>query len=182
MRAGVRAPASVKACAHSERVAFLHAEHARALERRVSVSAPQTIEDACAFAWLQLLTRPHVAVARGPALLRWLEQTATREAWRIEARSKRDGLHGDIVLERLSAQTVPGADELGSATRADRRGREIAAEERVSLTTANKQIARAKRLLRAADVDAPARAHHAGRPGRAPGAGCVAPKASVGSR
>ena len=43
--------------AHSGRLAVLHGEHARALERRVSqrasVSAPQTIEDACAFAWLQ---------------------------------------------------------------------------------------------------------------------------------
>ena len=74
---------------HSERVAVLHDEHARALGRRVSrrasVSAPQTIEDACAFAWLQLLTRPQLELVRGAALLRWLEQTATREAWRIEA-------------------------------------------------------------------------------------------------
>ena len=103
--------------ARSERVAILHAEQARALERRVSrrasVSAPQTIEDACAFAWLQLLTRPHLALARGPALLGWLEQTATREAWRIEARRARDGPHGDIALER-GAPTVPGADELAA--------------------------------------------------------------------
>ena len=60
--------------------------------------------------------------------------------------------------------------------------REIAADERVSLTTTSHQIARAKRLLRAADVDAKARPQDAGQPGRKPGAAGVAPTTSACSR
>ena len=49
-----------------ELIAALHHEHSRRLERRVALRAradPQTIEDACSFAWLQLLT--HTAVDLG---------------------------------------------------------------------------------------------------------------------
>jgi hypothetical protein len=47
----------------SEQIAALHAAHARELERRVARRAradPRTIEDACSFAWMQLITHPSI--------------------------------------------------------------------------------------------------------------------------
>ena len=176
MQAPAHIPMKYSAVTRGERIAVLHGDHARALERRVArratVSTVHTTEDACAFAWRQVLTHPHVELDDRHGLLRWLEQTATREAWRLEARRERDA-RGDIALERwVSVQTVPGADELAAQRERialveqlperPRRVllrlalgysyREIAAQERVSLTTTNKQIARAKRLLRALEA------------------------------
>jgi DNA-directed RNA polymerase specialized sigma24 family protein len=167
------------ATARREQITALHGEHGRELERRVARRActdPQTIEDACSFAWLQLLTHPSVDL-RPPAssALGWLTQTATREAWRLQARQMRDGLLDPIMIEserRLRGPLAPAADELAAQhARLDlvaqipprpRRfllrlalgysHREISAQERVSLTTTDKQIARAKRLLHALDV------------------------------
>ncbi len=102
-----------------ERIALMHAEHARELERRVVRRAradPQTIEDACSHAWLQLLT--HRSVDLGPPAwgeLGWLTQTATREAWRLAARQVCDGLLDPDTIHserRLRGPVVPGADEL----------------------------------------------------------------------
>ena len=159
---------------HFQRIAALHREEALWLERRVARLAradPLTIEDACSFAWLQLLT--HMSVDLGPpshGALGWLTMTATREAWRLEARRVRDELvdHRAIDLHRPCGRTAPSADEL--AAQHARLGlvaeiperprrflmrqalgysyREIAAHERVSMTTTNKQIARGKRSLR----------------------------------
>jgi DNA-directed RNA polymerase specialized sigma24 family protein len=169
-------PTKKTTTARGERIAAMHGAHARALERRVArracASAPQTIEDACAFAWLQLLTHPHVDLSVRRRVLGWLELTATREAWRLDIRRARDGLGSDVALEDwLDAQTVAGADEVAAQRERlalvdqlparPRRfllrqalGRsylEIAADEDASLTTTNKQIATAKRLLRALD-------------------------------
>ena len=161
--------------ARFQRIAALHREEARHLERRVARQAradPLTIEDACSFAWLQLLT--HTSVDLGPpshGALGWLTMTATREAWRLEARRVRDELIDHRVIDqqrRLCELTAPSADEL--AAQHARLGllaeiperprrflmrqalgysyREIAAHEVVSLTTTNKQIARGKRSLR----------------------------------
>jgi len=157
-----------------DRIAVMHREHARELERRVASRAraePQTIEDACSFAWMQLITHPSIDVDSpfcGP--LAWITRTAVHEAWRLEARRARDELLDDVALKR--EQTAPAAD-LIAAQRArldlvaqipqrPRRFllrqavghsyREIAADEMVSLTTTNKQIARATRLLRALDT------------------------------
>lgn len=162
--------------ARNEQIAAMHRECARELQRRVTRRAhadPQTIEDACSHAWLQLLT--HHSVDLGPPdwrVLGWLTQIATREAWRLTARQVRDGLLDPATIHgerRLRGPVGPGADELADqharlqlvaqlAPRPRRfllrlalgySYREIAAHERVSLTTTNKQIARAKRLLRA---------------------------------
>jgi len=161
-----------------DRIAVMHREHARELERRVARRAraePQTIEDACSFAWMQLITHRSIDLD-GPSYgaLAWITRTAVHEAWRLEARRARDELLDDVALKRELRQweqTAPGAD-LIAAQRArldlvaqipqrPRRFllrqavghsyREIAADEMVSLTTTNKQIARAKRLLRALD-------------------------------
>lgn len=162
-----------------DRIAAMHGEHARELERRVAPRAraePQTIEDACSFAWMQLITHPSIDLdGQSYRALAWLTRTAVHEAWRLEARRARDELLDDVALERelrQREQTAPGAD-LIAAQRArldlvaqipprPRRFllrqalghsyREIVADEMVSLTTTNKQIARAKRLLRALDA------------------------------
>jgi DNA-directed RNA polymerase specialized sigma24 family protein len=154
----------------SQRIAALYRQEASGLERRVARRAradPQTIEDACSFAWLQLLTHASVNLGLQPGdALGWLTVTATREAWRLEARRARDEL---IDHRGLCERSSPSADEV-AAQRArldlvaeipERPRRfliaqalgyshcEIAAHERVSLTTTGKQIARGRRSLRA---------------------------------
>ena len=180
--------------ARFQRIAALHREEAHRLERRVARQAradPLTIEDACSFAWLQLLT--HTSVDLGPPshrALGWLTMTATREAWRLEARRVRDELIDHRAIDqhrRLCELTAPSADEL--AAQHARLGlvaeiperprrfllrqalgysyREIAAHERVSLTTTNKQIARGKRSLRT--LAAPVATSSSDGAGRSPG-------------
>jgi hypothetical protein len=66
--------------------AFYRAQHRR-IERAVAASTAgitqPVLEDACAFAWLQLVRRADIALdARGTA---WLARVATREAWRLAA-------------------------------------------------------------------------------------------------
>jgi len=66
---------------HGDEASLFEANHAQLLKIvRAAVNAsPQTIEDACAFAWVQLLRyqpeRRH--------LMSWLVKVATREAWRL---------------------------------------------------------------------------------------------------
>lgn len=162
------------------RIAVIYRQHARELERRVATRAraePRTIEDACSFAWMQLITHPSIELdAPCDGALAWITRTAVREAWRLEATRARDELLGEAALRReprRREQAMRAVDELAAQrARLDlvaqipprpRRFllrhalghgyREIAAQENASLTTTNKQIARARRLLRA--IDAP---------------------------
>lgn len=158
---------------------MLHREHASGLERRVGGRAHAdrpTVEDACSFAWMQLLTHHSVELASTHRVLGWLTVTATREVWRLGALRVRefpqdhDAIEG---LQRGREQFAAAADAI--ASHRERLGRveqlparsrrfivrlasgyshrEIAAAEHASATTTNKQITRAKRLLRAADAD-----------------------------
>ena len=163
----------------NDQIAAMHRRHERELRRRVarrSRADPSTVEDACSHAWLQLLTHPSVDLASPDwRLLGWLTVTATREARRLQARRVREGPLDPIAIEserRLRGPLAPGPDELAAQhARLDLVGqipqrprrflmqlalgysyREIAAHEDASLATTNKQIARAKRLLRALDV------------------------------
>jgi DNA-directed RNA polymerase specialized sigma24 family protein len=84
--------------------AQLFEQHAGRLEavvsRRVRTS-PANVEDACGFAWLQLVRRRHVAFA-------WLCTTAIREAMALDRR----GAH-TVCLEQIaeaSADTRYGLD------------------------------------------------------------------------
>ena len=167
----------------NDQIAALHRTHAGELRRRVawrSRADPETVEDACSHAWLQLLTHPSVDLASPDwRLLGWLTLTATREARRLQSRRVRDALLDPITIDierRLRGPIGPGVDELAAQhARLDlvrqipqrpRRFlmqlalgysyRDIAAREDASLTTTNKQIARAKRLLRALDSQEPA--------------------------
>jgi len=164
----------------NDQIAALHRTHAGELRPRVawrSRADPQTVEDACSHAWLQLLTDPSVDLASPDwSVLGWLTLTATREARRLQSRRVREGPVDLSTIERerrLRGPLGPGADELADqharldlvAQIPDRPRRfllqlalgysyrEIAAHEDASLTTTNKQIARAKRLLRALDSD-----------------------------
>jgi hypothetical protein len=115
----------------------------------------------------QLLTHASVNLGLQPGdALGWLTVTATREAWRLEARRVRDEL---IDHPGICERWAPSADEvaaqrarLGLVAEIPERPRrfliaqalgyshrEIAAHERVSLTTTGKQIARGRRTLRA---------------------------------
>ncbi len=171
---------SSTASARNEKIAALHRQYARQLELRVERRArasPETIEDACSFAWLQLLTHTSIDLdAPTRRALGWLTQTATREAWRLEARRRRDGLLDHVALDcelRLRERTALDAEQIvaqherlalvAQLPERPRRFllrlalgygyREIAAvHESVSLTATNHQIARARRLLRAVDA------------------------------
>jgi DNA-directed RNA polymerase specialized sigma24 family protein len=187
-----RPTSGASSSARNAQIAAIHGEYARELQRRVARRAhadPQTIEDACSQAWLQLLT--HRSVDLGPpdcGVLGWLTQTATREAWRLAARQLRDGLLDPATIDgerRLRGPLGAGADELADQhARLDlvaqipqrpRRFllrlalgysyRDIAAHEDASMTTTNKQIARAKRLLRALDTPQEPAPRGSARPG-----------------
>jgi DNA-directed RNA polymerase specialized sigma24 family protein len=87
--------------------AQLYREHHAALQRSVgrAVNAPPAcIDDACSFAWLQLLRlQPDRETVFG-----WLRTVAIHEAWRLAARERRD-----VHLELLPAwHERYGADEL----------------------------------------------------------------------
>jgi DNA-directed RNA polymerase specialized sigma24 family protein len=162
-------------CDRREQIADLYAKHAMQLLRLVARRAgatPHVIEDACSFAWMQLLTHPHVDL-RPPHWrpLAWLTQTAVREAWRLARREGRAAVLSEYMLEHVIVERdklAPSNDEiaalrarlalLGELPQRPRRFLlrqmlgytydEIAELEGVTWTTTNKQLARAKRLLR----------------------------------
>ena len=77
-----------------------------------------TIEDACSFAWLQLLTHPAVELDPTHArALGWLTQTATREVWRLAAARARERPLDHTAIEREQrrrGQLAPPADRLAA--------------------------------------------------------------------
>lgn len=88
--------------------AALFSEHHERLERAVAraVAAPhQVIEDACAFAWLQLL---HTEPER-EAIFAWLKVVATREAIRLQTHKPTEPLEapdGELAVEPEAAVDV----------------------------------------------------------------------------
>jgi DNA-directed RNA polymerase specialized sigma24 family protein len=160
----------------TEQIAALYADHHETLRRAVHARSaglsPSVVEDACAFAWLQLLTHEHIDVDpphAGP--LAWLTTTATREAWRMKRTERRatplehdvldaagvDRGHtgasaGDVAEQHLRLDLIEQIPErprrfllrLALGYSYD----EIGAIEGACYTTVNKQIVRAKRLLR----------------------------------
>jgi len=153
-----------------------HRDQLQRVVRARGSNSSAIVEDACSHAWMQLLTHDYVDVGlpRWGALA-WLTQTAVREAWRLDNRERRS--HGYVPednddLARMagaSGHILPGADELAEqhmrldlVKQIPERPRrfllrlalgysydEIAvAEGAASYSTVNKQIARAKRLLR----------------------------------
>jgi len=161
-----------------EQIADMYAKHRNQLLHVVLKRGSHNgaiAEDACSHAWMQLLTHDYVNV--GPprwGALAWLTQTAVREAWKLDNRERRS--HGFIPKDTddlaqqagASGHLLPGPDELTAqhmrldlVKQIPERPRrfllrlalgytynEIGAAEGASYSTVNKQIARAKRLLR----------------------------------
>lgn len=122
------------------------------------------VQDACSFAWLQLMrTQPE----RGDALFAWLRTVAVREAWKLAKRERRAG-HFELVPhwhERLSddtlQQTIDAHQALGALADLPPRqrvcvqlvvaGHSYADVVRItgrSSSHVNKQLVRARRRLR----------------------------------
>ena len=151
-------------------IAALYAEHHQQLLRLVARRAPagpQTVEDACSFAWAQLLSHPNIDL-RPPRwrLLAWLTTTAMHEAWRVHEQRELapaaplDG-YGDGRAAPSAENVAALRARLELVRQLPERPRrfllrlalgysydEIAELEDASRTTTNKQIARAKRMLR----------------------------------
>ena len=171
-----------------EQIAAIYATHSAQLHRVVRARGSKSdaiAEDACSHAWMQLLTHDYVDL--GPprwGALAWLTQTAIRKAWELDNNERR--AHGvvpddtDDLAQQAAASghLLPGADELTEqhmrmdlVKQIPERPRrfllrlvlgytydEIGAAEGASYSTVNKQIARAKQLLRDLDQAAAERA------------------------
>jgi RNA polymerase sigma factor (sigma-70 family) len=145
--------------------AQLYQDHSNPLRAAVRhfVNADDTIiEDACAFAWLQLMRHQP---DRGPTLFAWLRTVAIREAWRLYERDTREpslelfpGL--DPGHDALTQQTA-ARDALRALVALPPKQRdtlallilgfsydEIAAHRRVTKTNVNRHLTRARAHLR----------------------------------
>jgi RNA polymerase sigma factor (sigma-70 family) len=88
--------------------AELFREHEVALRAAVRHHVNTTdaiIEDACSFAWLQLLRRQ----PQRPTVFAWLRTVAVREAWRLHASATRDMTTDLIPADQIAARGVPSA-------------------------------------------------------------------------
>ena len=157
-----------------QRLAAMYAKHDARLRKLVEHRAgaqPATAADACAHAWTELLAAEHVDIALPWQPLAWLTTTAIREAWRLNRLEYRSHPVDGRTLDLLSTSRGRAARSAGELAELHDRLRlvdelperprrfllrlalgysydEIAIAEGASYTTTNKQIARAKRLLR----------------------------------
>jgi RNA polymerase sigma factor (sigma-70 family) len=148
----------------------LYRDHHRRLVSSVgwAVNAdPALIEDACAFAWRQLLeTQPE----RGERIYGWLRTVAIREAWRLARRETRDdrldGLPGGVWEQQFATEIgleeqVRAREALRALTRlhpherrymelrvAGYRYRELCDRCGTTYTHVNRWVTRANRRLR----------------------------------
>ena len=141
--------------------------HQERLQRQVSrytPASPETVEDACAYAWLQW-TRLRPDQSRA---WRWLFLVAWREAWRLHRIDARDAdrTAGLAALERLDdrrldpepsvalrdalARLRPRQRRLLTMQAAGLTYGEIAAATGDSLRTVDRQLVRSRAALRAA--------------------------------
>ena len=98
-RRGSAAPAKLELLGDEERLYAAHADKLRRVVGAAVRTSEANIEDACSFAWLQLLChRP-----RRESVFAWLATVATREAWRLHARCARDA-HGDDLAALTDAR------------------------------------------------------------------------------
>jgi len=137
--------------------------------RRVAAQ-PATVADACSYAWTQLVAAEHVDLTLPWGPLAWLTTTAVREAWRLNELEWRATplSHDDLDAIAKGDSTRPSTHQLASLhdrlnliDELPERPRrfllrqaigysyaEKAAAEGVSARTTDRQIARAKRILR----------------------------------
>ena len=154
-----------------------NAHLARLVARRAKVDEA-ILEDACTHAWMQLVRHPDLNLAGESRhqIIGWLTTTAVREAWRLDTLQRRIVGVGEPELVAASIGTgwsCPAAEDiallrerLDLVRELPERPRrfllrlmlgysyhEIAAAENVNYRIVNRQVARAKRLLRALDED-----------------------------
>jgi RNA polymerase sigma factor (sigma-70 family) len=111
----------------NEQISTLYRDHQMTVQRRVQrhVNAPvATIEDACSWAWTQLITHPAAPLGDEHQALAWLTTVAIRQAWKLARRETRARSFDEFpttddgtVLDLLPApenveQTVLGRDRL----------------------------------------------------------------------
>jgi len=165
-----------------QQIASMYARHDDELRavvrRRAGGAQPATIEDACSFAWAQLISAEHIDV-RPPrwGALAYVTTTAVHKAWQLRAADRRAAAYDHEQLDHVTAargDSDTPADEaaalqmrcalaLDLVAQIPERPRrfllrlalgysydEISAAEGVTYRTTNRQIVRAKALLRAA--------------------------------
>ena len=142
-----------------------------ALRRVVSSrsrACPQTVEDACSAAWMHLVaTQP-----RRDRIFGWLCKVATREAWRMSARSERvrraavaergdDGAHPTVEDRVCSRERAASLDSLDAGDRqllllaaAGYTHDEIAASTGHSVRAVRRRMGRARSHLQVRDLPA----------------------------
>lgn len=136
----------------------------RAVYSRVRGVDQAVVEDACSFAWLQLLRHQ----PDRPTVFPWLLQVATREAWRLNADRRLETLTETSRADTGHLGVAPDIDEQVAfrdllatvATFPERRRQclalliaghtydEIATATRFSYTAVNKQLVKARTTLR----------------------------------
>jgi len=141
----------------------LHAPLERAVRARVRGPAA-SVEDACSFAWEQLLQRQP---ERSERLLGWLVTVATREGWRLVRIERRTAAAGAGELEQVRAperelehhaRALEALQALAGLRPAEQRllalraagysYRELMAIERRTYTWVNRTLVRGTRRLR----------------------------------
>jgi DNA-directed RNA polymerase specialized sigma24 family protein len=89
-----------------DQIGALFTEHAERLEHVVArrVSAPDaTVQDACGFAWAQLLNHPTVDLEPTWRVLGWLARVGEREAWRLTRQAQPGAIDDVLHLARRQA-------------------------------------------------------------------------------
>jgi RNA polymerase sigma factor (sigma-70 family) len=150
----------------------LYRSLSRSLERvvRAVVHAPEpVIEEACQFAWSRLVH--HRDRVRTETALAWLSRTAVREAFKVTRRAARElsldagesapEIHAQLLVP-CPAELVEQRDRLASLSSLPRRQqrvlwlrglglsyKEIAARERCTARTVERQLLQARTTLRA---------------------------------
>lgn len=171
------------------RIAVLYARYHQALSHNVyrhGSPNPAIVEDACSYAWMQLVAQEHVQL--DPMPFAWMLTVAKRQAWQLAGRDQPTDPEDLELLSDARGHSSPPADELAEhherlalVDEIPERPRrflmrlsvgysyhDIAAIEGASYSTVNKQVARAKRLLR--DLEAPC-----------PASSSIAPRRSTAS-
>jgi RNA polymerase sigma factor (sigma-70 family) len=155
-------------------LAALYTQHQASLRRQVSavvITTPENVEDACMFAWVQLLRHE---LAQPETVAAWLLTVAKREAIKLERRSKgTEPLHGEfagalepadphdqiamrtLTLDAVAAITAAGLSDrqakLVGLRTAGFSHREISTATGDTLRTVDRQLLRADRKLRATE-------------------------------
>ena len=90
----------------------LYAEHAVKLRRLVGArveTSDANLDDACGFAWTQLVA---TAPSREGSIFAWLATVAIREAWRLHAVESRDAHDGgEVILDALESRGATAGPE-----------------------------------------------------------------------